>query len=108
MFRDIQPVGEPATQDRGQSLLSATLDRQKNLVELAPLLDGPDMAENIANHVRVFHAKGIGNILFYMDLSRAWQAALAGELLQAGFMPGFVLPHAGHGDVLVFQYAPAA
>jgi hypothetical protein len=107
MYRDIMPAEPPAAYDRKQSLFSTNLDHKKNLAELWPLLDGEDMAENLAGHVRAFTDKGIGNIFFYMDLSRAWEAALAGDLLRAGFTPRLVLPHGGHGDVAVFQYAPA-
>jgi hypothetical protein len=108
MCRDILPAEPPAVRERKQSLLSTTLDHKKNLAELWPLLDGEDMAANLASHVRAFTDKGIDNILFYMDLSHAWEAALAGDLLQAGFTPRLVLPHGGHGDVVVFQYASAA
>jgi hypothetical protein len=107
MCRDILPAEPPEVRESRPSLLSANLDRGKNLAELRPLLDGKDMPENLAGHVQALEAKGFGNILFYMNLSQAWEAALAGDLLSAGFVPRLVLPHGGRGDVAVFQYAPA-
>ncbi|MHC1788679.1 hypothetical protein [Solidesulfovibrio sp.] len=106
MCRDILPVEPTAGRQGDRSLLSTAMDQKKNLAELKPLLDGGDMADNLAGHVRALTAKGIDNILFYMDLSCTWQAALADDLGCAGFAPRLVLPYAGRSDVVVYQYAP--
>ena len=52
--------------------------------------------------------KGIHRILYYMDLSRPWEAALADDLLQAGFVPRLVLPHGGQSDMVVWQHEQSA
>lgn len=104
MFRDLLPVEEPAVRTRAESLLGATLDRQRDLAELQPFLDGRDMALNLATHVDTIRGKGIGRILYYMDLSRPWEAALAEDLMHAGFVPKLVLPYAGKADKVVWQH----
>ncbi|WP_043600385.1 hypothetical protein [Solidesulfovibrio magneticus] len=104
MARDLLPVEESAGRPRRESLLGTTLDRPRDLAELRPFLDGQDMAANLAAHVAAIRDKGIGRILFYMDLARPWEAALAGDLLQSGFTPKVVLPYAGQGDTVVWQH----
>jgi len=108
MFRDLLPVEEPPVRTRTESLLGATLDRQRDLAELQPFLDGRDMAANLAAHVDAIRGKGIGRILFYMDLSRPWEAALAEDLTHAGFVPKLVLPYAGQADKVVWQHERAS
>lgn len=103
MFRDLLPVEAPI-RTRAESLLGATLDRQRNMAELQPFMDGQDMAANLTAHVNVIRGKGIDRILFYMDLSRPWQAALAEDLTSAGFVPKLVLPYAGQTDKVVWQH----
>ncbi|WP_043647045.1 ATP-binding protein [Fundidesulfovibrio putealis] len=110
MCRDVlaaQPFGASGPSERKSSLFSTTMDKGKGLAVLRPLLDGEDMAANLAGHVRVLSDKGFLNILLYMDLSQAWEASLAGPVMDAGFKPRLVLPFAGRSDVAVFQYAPA-
>lgn len=107
MCRDVLPAHPPGTFERRRSLFSTSMDKDKGLAVLRPLLDGEDMAANLAGHVRVLADKGFLNILLYMDLSQAWEASLAGPVMDAGFKPRLVLPFAGRSDVAVFQYAPA-
>lgn len=107
MPRDLLPVAEPTGRPRHESLLGTTLDRGRNLAELRPFLDGEDMAANLSAHVAAIRDKGIGRILYYMDLARPWEAALAGDLFRSGFTPKVVLPHAGQGDMVVWQHDQA-
>ncbi len=51
--------------------------------------------------------EGLHNVFFVLDLSQAWQAAFAGALLPNGFEPCLILPYAGEGDLLVFQFEGA-
>jgi len=107
MCRDVLPAPVPTYSERQGSLFSTMMDKEKNLAVLRPLLDGEDTAGNLAGHVRTLSDKGVLNILLYLDLSHAWEAALAGPALGAGFEARLVLPHAGFSDVAVFQYAPS-
>ncbi len=104
MTRDILPVEEPGGAARRESLLGATLDRWRDLAELRPFLDGQDMAANLTAHVKAIREKGINTILYYMDLSRPWDAALAGDLIRSGFSPKLVLPYGGQSDMVVWQH----
>jgi hypothetical protein len=106
MCRDLLPAHPPSSYENKRSLFSTTMDKGKGLAVLHPLLDGEDVADNLTGHVRVLTEKGFQNILLYMDLSQAWEAALAAPIMAAGFKPQLVLPFAGRTDVVVFQYAP--
>lgn len=106
--RDILPVEDPVGRPKQESLLGATIGRLRQLGELEPFLDGDDMAANLAAHVAAFHRQGITNILYYMDLSTAWQAALAKDLLEAGFVPRVLLPLGGQADKVVWQHGQPA
>jgi hypothetical protein len=107
MCRDVLEAHPPASFERTHSLFSTMMDKDKSLAVLKPLLDGSDVAANLAGHVRVLSDKGFTNILLYMDLSHAWEASLAVPVLAAGFKPRLVLPFAGRSDVALFQYAQA-
>jgi hypothetical protein len=106
--RDILPVQAPAGRPRRESLLGATYDRVRNFAELEPFLDGEDLTANLAAHVAAFRGKDIGTILYSMDLAVPWEAALAGDLIQAGFAPMAVLPQGGQADKVIWQYAQLA
>ncbi|GAB7078810.1 hypothetical protein [Megalodesulfovibrio paquesii] len=105
MCRDILPAHPPAGYERQRSLFSTVLDKGKGLAVLRPLLDGADAADILAAQAGLLSARRIPNILLYLDLSRAWEAALAAPALRAGFQPRLVLPCAGRSDVLVLQHA---
>lgn len=107
MCREVVTAHPPAAYEREQSLFCATLDSRKGLAVLRPLLDGEDVLTNLANHVRAFSEKGMANILLYLDLSRAWEAALAETAMRGGFWPRLVLPCAGRSDLLVLQHEHA-
>lgn len=106
--RDILPVEEPAGRPRRESLLGANFDRVRNFAELVPFLDGEDLAANLAAHVAAFRRKGIGTVLYYMDLAVPWEAALAGDLIQAGFAPMAILPQGGRADKVIWQHEQLA
>lgn len=106
--RDILLVDAPAGRPRRESLLGASYDRIRSIAELEPFLDGEDLADNLAGHVATLRHKGIGTILYSMDLSVPWEAALAGDLLQAGFAPMAVLPQGGQADKVVWQHEQLA
>jgi len=106
--RDILPVEVPTGRPRRESLLGATYDQVRNFAELEPFLDGEDLTANLAAHVAAFRRKGIGAILYSMDLAVPWEAALAGDLIEAGFAPMAVLPQGGQADKVIWQYARLA
>lgn len=104
MCREVMTAPSPAAAGRERSLFSANLDKNKGVAVLRPLLDGEDTRTNLRAHVESLLDKGVPNIFLYLDLSRAWEAALAGPALKAGFTPRLVLPFAGRSDLLVLQH----
>ncbi|WP_243438680.1 hypothetical protein [Fundidesulfovibrio soli] len=107
MCRNVMTAHPATSAERERSLFSATVDKYKATAALRPLLDGEDTQANLAAHVGALSGKGVANIFLYIDLSRSWEAALAGAALRAGFRPRLVLPFAGRSDVLVLQHDQA-
>ncbi|MEN6485033.1 MAG: hypothetical protein ABFD98_09135, partial [Syntrophobacteraceae bacterium] len=95
-----RPSGESL---RGHSVLSAELDAPRRSVTLRPLWPGADAQENIARHVRLLRDENILDMHFEVDLGQAWQGIFVPGLFSAGFEPRLLLPHAGRGDVVLFQ-----
>ncbi|NDY55514.1 hypothetical protein G3N56_01980 [Desulfovibrio sulfodismutans] len=108
LSRDILPVEKPTARPQRASLLGAAYDPGRNLAELTAFLDGEDMTANLAAHVAAFRRQGIGAILYHMDLSVPWEAALASDLIQAGFTPVAILPQGGRTDKVVWQHEQLA
>lgn len=106
MCRDVLAAPTGTTAQRQHSLFSTMVDAGKGLAVLRPLLGGEDVKNNLSAHIRALTDKGIGNILLYLDLSHAWEAALAGPAFEAGLEARLIIPHAGRSDMAVFQYAP--
>jgi hypothetical protein len=96
-----RPSGETLSR---HSVLSAEFDRLKSRVTLRPMWPGADAEENIERHVRLLESEKILNIHFVIDLGQAWQTVFIPGLLHGGFEPRFVLPYAGKGDLVVFQF----
>ena len=90
--------GRPA-----HSVYSPRFSHDQGLVVLRLVWDGTDAEKVLEEHVRVLSAEGFMNILFEMDLAYAWQAHLVPALVREGFEPSMVLPHAGAGDIVVFE-----
>ena len=74
---------------------------------LHPVWPGADMETNVAQHLKLLTQEGLRNIFFRVDLGQAWQADFAPALLQNGFLARLVLPYAGEGDLVVFQFEGA-
>lgn len=102
--RTIQKTVDSGSHTYDRSLFSAELNPEKKEAILTPLLDGQDNEENIQRHINALTADGYSRIVFRIDLAHGWQAHLGGTLLKQGFSPVMVLPHAGMGDILVFEY----
>ncbi|MCX5805613.1 MAG: hypothetical protein NT010_06025 [Proteobacteria bacterium] len=87
------------------AVLFPRFDRSQNLVRLRAVWDGTDFSDILSRHIQIFKTEGILNILFEIDLGHAWQANLAPVLMEHNFVPKMILPYAGAGDMVVFQYA---
>ncbi len=102
--REIRPAQHSGEQVPKHSVLSAELDRLQGRVTLRPMWPGMDARDNIAQHLRLLVEEGMLNIVFAMDLGQSWQAELAPALLELRFEPRCLLPYAGQGDVVLFQF----
>lgn len=105
LARDLLAAPDRERDLPAHSLLAARVDRRQGQALLRPLLDGQDLAENLAGHVRALASLGIADVFLHLDLAQAWQATLAPDLVRAGFTPRVVLPQAGTSDILVFEHA---
>jgi hypothetical protein len=101
--RSLAPVDAAGAGVDPRSGLSAEFNRPAGEVTLRPLWWGADAEANLREHVRVLRQEGLYDLFFELDLGRAWQGHFAPALLATGFSPRVILPHAGHGDLLVFQ-----
>ncbi len=101
LARELQPVVDAATE--GHSILAANLDKFKSRARLRPVLPGRDIAANVAAHLDLFKNENIASVYFFIDLGQAWQAQFVPALLEQGFTPELILPHAGRGDLVQFH-----
>ncbi|MBI5521663.1 MAG: hypothetical protein HY910_03460 [Desulfarculus sp.] len=103
--RRLRPASHQGERRPEHSVLASRFNRSQGQAVMHPVWDGQDLAANLERHLRAFLGEGLANIFCEMDLAHAWQAACAPSLLDLGFTPRLVLPHAGQGDLLLWQYA---
>lgn len=108
MPRRILPAGHLGEGRSPFSVLSAQFDRSQGHVILRPVWWGADARETVAAYVDVLQREKIPEVLFELDLGRAWQALFTPALLRNGFEPRLILPYGGRGDLVVFQLTPEA
>ena len=99
--REYQGSGENRPE---RSLLGTKLDAERKEAFLRPMIDGTDIRENIARHVKLLVDENFLNIFLTIDLSVGWQTVLGEALAANGFSPAYVLPYAGQSDEVIFQY----
>lgn len=102
--REIKPIRDEGEAGSPFSVLSADFDRAAGRVTLYPMWWGKDSQETLAAYVETLSNEGLPNMFFEMDLGASWQCHFTPALLELGFEPRLVIPHAGKGDVVVFQY----
>jgi hypothetical protein len=91
--------GRPA-----HSLFSLRFDRVMNSVILRLIWDGVDAPGILDQHIKSLKAEGFSEIFFEIDLAHPWEVNLSAVLIQQGFFPRLLFPHAGKADVVAFQY----
>lgn len=104
LMRQIRPTQEMGEALPDRSVISARLRPKLSEAVLFPLVGGRDMAGCLVNHAITLTKEGYQSILFQLDLSQGWQAALGGIALNSGFRPRLVLPYGGTSDIVVFEY----
>lgn len=100
--RDVLTSVSMGEQTSPYSVFSATFDQKK--ITLRLLLAGKDAEENLTKHLQLFKQENYLNIFFELDLGLASQADMAPALLASQFKPCLIMPYAGKGDVVLFQY----
>jgi len=103
LARDIHLVEHQGERHPAHSVLAAEFDRSRNTITLRPIWAGTDAAENVSRHVQLLKKDPLCTLSFELDLGKAWQAEFTNALLDNGFVPRLVFPHAGVSDVVVFQ-----
>jgi len=102
--REIRQVRDEGESGSPFSVLSAEFDRSAGRVTLHPIWWGKDSRETLSAYVDTLRNEGLAGIFFEMDVGTSWQCRFAPALLQTGFEPRLVIPHAGTGDIVVFQH----
>ncbi|HBV96352.1 MAG: hypothetical protein JL50_18260 [Peptococcaceae bacterium BICA1-7] len=99
--REVREVKDMGEHTGAYSVFSCQFDQEE--VTLIPLAAGADAGVNLARHLTLFAGEGIKNIYFELDLGEEWHALLTPVLVRNGFRPCYILPHAGKGDLVLFQ-----
>ncbi|MFH1985109.1 MAG: hypothetical protein ABIL58_25000 [Pseudomonadota bacterium] len=105
--RDVHVVQDMGERRPPESVLFAAFDRVHRQVTLQPVVAGADARDNLEGHLRLLKKEAIPTVFFEMDLGRSWQADFTPALLRSGFTPRLVIPYAGKGDLLIFQWEGA-
>lgn len=101
--REIRPLSSDGEAAEPYSVLSAEIDRHLGRVTFRPIWPGADRLDNLKKHLDLIGSEGLSLVFFEMDLGSSWQVEFTEELLQLGFTPQLILPHAGSGDLLIFE-----
>ena len=78
------------------------MNRPAGQVVLTALWVGEDATAVLQQHVAALRQTGFGEIVFQLDAGEASQAELGPALWASGFVPRYILPWGGRGDVLVW------
>jgi len=102
--RDLITLSAAGERISPYSVLTTEFNRPAGVVTLRPIWWGEDAECNLREHVRVLRQEGLRDLFFEQDLGRSWQSHFTPALLAAGFSPMVILPHGGHGDLLMFEH----
>lgn len=89
------------------SVISVSTDSDSLEAVLRPCWPGVDAAANVAGHRQHLAAGGLRRLSFEIDLGVGWQLGFVPGLLAEGFVPAYIIPHGGSGDLLVLLWSPA-
>ena len=102
--REIRLVLSQGEEQNQESVFTTEIDRGREQVTIRPLVFGEDAEHNLTQHINSLQKEKLFNIFLEMDLGKAWQPSLTPYLLSSGFKPCLLLPYAGDGDLLIFQF----
>ena len=100
--RQLHPALHQGEVRSPRSAFSARMNRPAGQVVLTALWVGEDATAVLQQHVAALRQTGFGEIVFQLDAGEASQAELGPALWASGFVPRYILPWGGRGDVLVW------
>ena len=80
------------------------VDKKQNLAVISTIVAGIDAEEVLAGYVASLYEEGITRLEFEIDLGDETTPVLVPALHAVGFIPCYVLPWGGRGDILVFEH----
>ena len=99
--RAIHPVEHQGETQSPCSAFAAQMNRSVGRVILTSIWTGQDAPQVLLEHVRALKQEGFQQIQFHLDTGVAAQAMLGPALSAAGFVPRYIFPWGGKGDLLV-------
>ncbi len=102
--RELLLVHEEGERLPEHSVIATRFEPPARLAVLKPLWPGRDVAENLSRHVAALTGEKIVNLLFEVDLGISEHTHWIPALTARKFIPKVILPYAGKGDLLIFQY----
>ena len=100
--RQLHPTLRQGEAGSPRSAFSVRMNRPAGQVLLTALWVGDDAGVVLQQHVAALRQAGFSEIAFQLDAGEASQAELAPALAASGFVPRYILPWGGRGDVLVW------
>jgi hypothetical protein len=104
LAREIRLTADAGESRPAHALFSIRADRVHGFVVLRLIWDGADAEIRLDEHVKSLKEEGFAEIYFEADLAFPWETRLAPVFARIGFEPRLVVPHAGIGDIVSFQY----
>ncbi len=101
--REVRAIPFQGTADPEPTVFTTKTARARGEVRLKGLCFGPDAAEQLREHLRLFAEQKLSTVLFELDLGVSWQSAFVPALLETGFVPRMIIPCLGKADTVVFQ-----
>lgn len=86
------------------SAFAAQMNRAAGRVTLTSIWVGQDAASILLEHVRALRQEGFSEIIFQLDTGAPDQAVLGPALSASGFIPQWIVPWGGRGDLLVLKH----
>ncbi len=95
------PAGEQIT---GEASFSVETDKNLSLAVIRLRTTGQNIKSLLLNHVQLLQNHDFSIIVYAMDLKDENESLIYPDLKAAGFIPTYILPWSGKGDLLIFRY----
>lgn len=102
--RQVRDNAASVARQRDASVLAVELEYARSLATLRPLCSGQDMESNLRAHLELLRNEGIDNFLVEIDTGRSDETAFSAALEAAGFVPRLLIPGAGRGDLVIYDW----